>query len=140
MDHFKLLIRLLTKQGCRSDIVFDFDAESEGEALEAAVRACLERADMNATSGGISQLDISLCDCRSRKLQAIRIRPEGAQAMFEHKFGQSVGYGDSDAGEEERCLHCFALDPEDGEMFHLAAHGLLAQMRTHPSYLAHSLR
>src|SRR6185437_9292021 len=125
MDHFKLLIRLLTKQGCRSDIVFDFDAESEGEALEAAVRACLERADMNATSGGISQLDISLCDCRSRKLQGIRIRPEGAQAMYEHNV--------NGASDEERCLHCFTLHPEDGEMFHLAAHGLLAQMQSQPS-------
>ncbi len=128
MDHFKLLIRLLTKQGCRSDIAFDFHAESEGEALEAAVRACLERADMNATSGGISQLDISLCDCRSKTLKAIRIRPEGAQAMFGH---------DND---DEDCLHCFTLHPEDGEMFHLAAHGLLAQMQSHPSQLAQSLR
>ncbi len=128
MDHFKLLIRLMTKQGCRSDIAFDFDAESEGEALEAAVRACLERADMNATSGGILQLDISLCDCRSRKLKTIRIRPEGTQAMFGH---------DSDA---DHCLHHFALHPEDGEMFHLAAHGLLTQMQSHPAYLAQSLR
>ena len=128
MDHFKLLIRLLTKQGCRSDIAFDFDAESEAEALEAAVRACLERADMNATSGGISQLDISLCDCRSKMLEQIRIRPEGGQAMFEHDSA------------EERCRHCFALLPEDSEMFHLAAHGLLAQIQSHRSQLAASLR
>ena len=128
MDHFKLLIRLLTKQGCRSDIAFDFLAESEGEAVEAAVRACLERADMNATSGGISQLDISLCDCRSRTLEAIRIRPEGAQAMYEHE------------GDEEHHLHSFSLKPEDGEMFHLAAHGLLAQRQAHPSHLVTSLR
>lgn len=128
MDHFKLLIRLLTKQGCRSDIAFDFHAESEGEALEAAVRACLERADMNATSGGISQLDISLCDCRSKRLGQIRIKPEGGQALYEH---------DSD---EDHHLHCFTLQPEDGEMFHLAAHGLLAQMQAHPGQLVSSLR
>ncbi|HEX8956932.1 MAG TPA: hypothetical protein VF798_11690 [Burkholderiaceae bacterium] len=128
MDHFKLLIRLFTKQGCRSDIAFDFDAESEGKALEAAVRACLERADMNATAGGISQLDISLCDCRSNMLEQIRIRPEGGQAMFEHD------------DEQERCRHCFTLLPEDSEMFHLAAHGLLTQMRSHRSPLAASLR
>jgi len=128
MDNFKLLIRLLTKQGCRSDIAFGFLAASEGEALEAAVRACLERADMNATSGGISQLVISLCDCRSNKLREFRIRPEGAQAMFEH---------DSD---EEHCEDCFALHPEDCEMFHLAAHALLAQMQSHPSHLVRSLR
>ncbi len=132
MDHFKLLIRLLTKQGCRSDIAFDFHAESEGEALEAAVRACLERADMNATSGGISQLDISLRDCRSRMLEAIRIRPDGAQATCEH---DNQGYSD-----EDRCLHCFALHPEDGEMFHLAAHGLLTQMQLHPLPLMRPLR
>ena len=128
MDNFKLLIRLLTKQGCRSDIAFDFLAGSEEEALEAAVRACLERADMNATSGGISQLDISLCDCRANRLEQIRIRPEGAQAMYEH---------DSD---EDHGLHCFTLDPADGEMFHLAAHGLLAQKQSHSSHLARSLR
>jgi|GEM_PF-4285462 len=128
MDHFKLLIRLLTKQGCRSDIAFDFLAESEGEALEGAVRACLERADMNATSGGISQLDISLCDCRSKKLEQIRIRPEGGQAMYEHEC------------DEDRHLHSFTLEPEDSEMFHLAAHGLLAQRQAHTGQLASSLR
>ena len=128
MDHFKLQIRLLTKQGCRSDIAFGFLAESEGAALEAAVRACLERADMNATSGGISQLDVALCDCRSKTIREIRIRPEGAQATFEH-----------DGGTED-CTDGFALHPEDCEMFHLAAHGLQTQMRLHASQLAGSLR
>lgn len=130
MDNFKLLIRLHTRQGCRSDIAFDFHAESEGEALEAAVRACLERADMNATSGGILQLDISLCDYRSRKLKAITIRPDGAQALFE----------DDEEGAPDHCPHCFALHPEDAEMFHLAAHGLLEQRGVRPPPEFASLR
>jgi hypothetical protein len=122
MNNFKILIRLLTNQGCRSDIAFNFDAESEAHALIAAAQACMERADMMPTDGGISQLDISVCDCRARPLEMIRIRPNGLQALFERDVLGVVN-----------CLPGFTLQPEDSEMFHLAAHGLLADTQSRTS-------
>ncbi|HEY8027647.1 MAG TPA: hypothetical protein VIF60_24115 [Burkholderiaceae bacterium] len=129
MDNFKILIRLLTNQGCRSDIAFNFDAESEAHALAAAARACMERADMMPTDGGILQLDVSVCDCRARQLERITIRPNGARAVFER-----------DSVEDTDRLPYFAMHPEDGDMFHLAAHGLLAETQSRALSINPSLR
>lgn len=128
MDNFKILIRLLTKHGCRSDIAFNFVAESEAQALGAAARACMERADMMPTPGEISQLDITLSDCRSRMLELIRVRPEGLQARFERE-----------TSDELPCLTSFTLQPEDDEMFHLAAHCLQVETQARSSRVARTL-
>jgi hypothetical protein len=119
MDNFKILIRLLTNRGDRSDIAFDFDAAPDSPPLAAAARACLERADAMSTSGDISQLDISVCDSQHKQLEAIRIRTCGSRATFERENSLQV-----------ESLPGFTLDPEDVEMFHLAAHGLLAERQS----------